>query len=52
MFNLRKRLRDGSCMSSSKGNPKRDGSGRGVRNNRGRGGCPNTRRGGKGRNNG
>lgn len=52
MFNQRQRLRDGSCMSSDQGNPKRDGSGRGVRANRGRGGCPNTRRGGRGKNRG
>lgn len=33
-----------------KNNPKRDGSGRGVRANRGRGGCKTTRNTGQGRN--
>lgn len=33
---------------ASKGVPKRDGSGKGVRANKGRGGCATTRRTGKG----
>jgi len=33
----------------SKGKPRRDGSGRGIRANRGRGGCSKTRRTGRGR---
>ncbi len=34
---------------STKGTPKRDGSGRGTRANRGRGGCKTTQKTGKGR---
>jgi len=34
-------------MSTNKGIPKRDGSGRGIRKNRGRGGCSNPREKGK-----
>lgn len=34
----------------TKGTPKRDGSGKGVRANRGRGGCSQTERHGKGSN--
>lgn len=34
----------------SKGTPRKDGSGRGVRDNRGRGGCNSTKSEGKGRN--
>lgn len=37
-------------MSVKKGVPKRDGSGKGARNNQGRGGCATTRRTGRGRN--
>jgi len=37
-------------MSNTRGVPKRDGSGRGTRNNQGRGGCKNTQRKGGGRN--
>jgi len=33
----------------AKGTPKRDGSGRGVRNNKGRGGCVLPRKSGQGR---
>lgn len=50
MLNQRQRLRDGSCMSSKRGEPKRDGSGGGRRANRGRGGCKETRNRGRGRN--
>ena len=34
---------------ATKGKPKRDGSGKGVRGNRGRGGCKTTRKSGKGK---
>ena len=34
---------------AKKGTPKRDGSGRGARNNKGRGGCPTPRKTGKGK---
>lgn len=34
---------------SEKGNPKRDGSGRGLRGNQGRGGCEETESSGKGK---
>ena len=34
---------------ANKGTPKRDGSGRGVRNNKNRGGCSNTKSQGQGR---
>jgi hypothetical protein len=61
MMGIRLRRRDGSCRREvdidmeevdimTKGKPKRDSSGRGVRANRGRGGCATTRKTGKGRN--
>lgn len=37
-------------MMATKGVPRRDGSGRGVRANRGRGGCKSTRATGRGSN--
>ena len=36
-------------MAATKGVPKRDGSGKGTRNNQGQGGCSPTRKTGKGK---